>query len=151
MRKTWILAAALAACAITKSEGGPLYFESPQSAVTETTKLLKAKDWKTLTRYYDLEGSDTSRADLESGAFFYTDEHPEAAHPAGFWHYKHPFPPGFEYLESRDLQPVGLVEVIVSIEIDQGAGSPPQRGLKAFLMRRGTKGYQLLPGEAPTR
>lgn len=151
MRRIWMLVAALTACASTKMKDDALYFEDPRSAVTEITRLLKAKDWKTLARYYNLEDSDVKRADLESGAFFYTDKRPEAAHPAGFWHYKHPFPPGFKYLESRDLKAVGVVEVVVEIEIDQGAGSPPQRGIKAFLMRRNTKGYQVLPGEAPTR
>ncbi|MHC4579266.1 MAG: hypothetical protein ACYTFD_20215 [Planctomycetota bacterium] len=150
MRRAWILAAALTACASTAATDA-LYFDDPPSAVPAITKLLEAKDWQTLARYYDLEGSNLERADLESGAFFYTDQRPESAHPAGFWRYKHPFAPGFTYLESRDLEPVGLVEVVVAIEIDQGAGSPPQRGLESFLMRRSPAGYQILPGEAPTR
>jgi hypothetical protein len=151
MQRTWILAALLAACASTTARDDALYLDDPRAAVTRITQLLEAKDWKTLARYYDLADSGVPRADLESGAIFYTEKRPAVAHPAGFWRYRHPFAPGFTYLESRDLQPVGLVEVTVSIEIDQGGGSPPQRGMKAFLMRRSAKGYQVLPGEAPTR
>ena len=149
MQRTWILVVALAACASTNMNE-PLYFDDPRAAVPEITKLLKAKDWPTLARYYYLEGSDVKRADLESGAFFYTDQRPEVAHPGGFWRYKHPFAPGFGYLESRELQPLLQVEVIVSIEIDQGGG-PPQRGIQAFLMRRTPEGYQILPDKAPSR
>ena len=149
MRRASFLLAILAACASTTMKS-PLYFHDPQTAVPEITKLLKAKDWPTLARYYYLEGSDVQRADLESGAFFYTDQRPEAAHPAGFWHYKHPFAPGFRYLESRELKALLQVEVIVQIEIDQGSG-PPQRGIQAFLMRRTPEGYQILPGKAPSR
>ena len=149
MHRIWIAVGLLAACASTnRSEA--LYFQDPQSAVPAITKLLKAKDWKSLARYYHLDGSEVKRADLESGAFFYTDQRPEAAHPAGFWRYKHPFAPGFQYVESRDLQTLLQIEVIVAIEIDQGGG-PPQRGMQAFLMRRTPEGYQILPGRAPSR
>ena len=37
-------------------EHSPLYFSSPESAVTVTAKLLSERDWATLARYYDLSG-----------------------------------------------------------------------------------------------
>ena len=71
------------------------YFQSPESAVEQTAVMLKEKNWARLADYYDLSDSPVDRSTLISGEFFYTDEEPASAHPAGFWHYKHPFPPAF--------------------------------------------------------
>jgi hypothetical protein len=143
MRRSWLLVAALAACASTEVNES-LYFDDPRTAVTEISRLLRARDWSTLARYYDLEGTDLRRSDLESGAFFYTEQRPELAHPGGFWRYRHPFAPGFEYVSSRELGSGGRIEVTVGIEIDQGGG-PPQRGMRVFRMRRSARGYRVLP------
>ncbi len=45
----------------------PLYFESPETAVHEIRKLIVASDWKTLSYYYDLTGSDVEIEELLSG------------------------------------------------------------------------------------
>ena len=121
-----------------------LYFTSPESAVEKVTVMLKNKDWPQLTKYYDLGDSTIEKSTLISGQFFYTDERPESAHPAGFWHYKHPFPPGFKYLSSRNLTEQSIIEVTVNVEIDQGGGMI-QRGEKNFLMSQSVKGLQILP------
>jgi hypothetical protein len=39
---------------------------------------------------------------------------------------------------------LNVVQVVVSIEIDQGGGMI-QRGIDEFLMRRSEAGYQILP------
>ena len=146
----WIpLVAVVAACA-SAPKAGPLYFDDPAGAVPAIESMVKQKDWKRLARYYRLEGSGIERAALESGAFFYTEDRPASADPAGLWRYRHPIAPGYRFLESRELQSLGQVEVVTQIEIDQGGGMI-QRGLRSFLMFRSPEGYQILPGEAPTR
>ncbi len=143
------------------------YFESPRQAVDAITVMLEARDWPALTRYYDLEGSGIDRAQLISGAFFWRSERPEVSHPAGFWRYKHPFSPSFEYSWSApddgapgpipaapvadpDVPPTpvadpNIIKVVLEVEIDQGAGSPAQRGFSGFRMRKSERGYQILP------
>jgi len=121
-----------------------MYFDDPASAVEQIAVMLKAKDWSELARYYDLTDSSINRSKLISGEFFYTDEEPPSAHPAGFWHFKHPFPPAFTYHSSRDLEESNRIEVTVQVEIDQGGGMV-QCGLQTFLMRKSNKGYQVLP------
>ncbi|MBE9552544.1 MAG: hypothetical protein IMF05_03675, partial [Proteobacteria bacterium] len=39
----------------------------------------------------------------------------------------------------------GIVRVMLEVEIDQGEGSPVQRGLAEFRMRESEHGYQVLP------
>ncbi len=128
----------------------PMYFPSPISAVKQITVMLENKDWLELSRYYDLNNSSVDRATLISGEFFYTDEKPEAAHPAGFWHYKHPFSPAFKYASSHNLEEPGVIEVAVVVEIDQGGGMI-QRGMQAFLMRKTNRGYQVMPSKTHVR
>ena len=123
----------------------PAYFESPRQAVEAVTVMLEAKDWPALARYYDLGGSDIDRAQLVSGEFFYRTERPEAAHPGGFWRYKHPFSPSFHYVSSAPAGGPGIVRVMLEVEIDQGEGSPVQRGRAEFRMRKSENGYQVLP------
>ncbi len=125
----------------------PKYFESPEKAVEMVTKLLNKKDWVALSRYYDLSDSNISRYELVSGRFFYTEQPPEGAvHPAGFWKYKHPFAPGFQYFGH---EPAGgnRVTVTVTIQIDQGGGMV-QRGMDSFKMIQTGEGYRILPDEA---
>lgn len=121
------------------------FFESPQRAVEAISKMLKEEDWASLARHYDLGGSDIDRKTLLSGEFFVRTERPEAAHPGGFWRYKHPFAPGFEYSFTTPADETGIVTVRVSIRIDQGAGQPVQVGWQEFRMRRSEKGFQILP------
>lgn len=120
------------------------YFASPESAVKEIRIMLRNKDWPKLAMYYDLSDSKIGRATLISGEFFYTDERPESAHPADFWHYKHPFSPAFKYLSSSDVAQVGVKQVTVHVEIDQGGGMI-QRGMQTFFMSWSGEGYQILP------
>lgn len=120
------------------------YFSSPQEAVILATELLRKEDWKTLSRYYDLSGSQIDRRELESGRFFVGTERPEGAHPGGFWRYRHPFPPGFMFDRVNATAGSSVIVVVVSIEIDQGGGVK-QRGVSEFKMRKSQKGYQILP------
>ena len=122
----------------------PMYFASPESAVEEISVMLRNKDWAKLAMYYDLSDSQIDRATLISGEFFYTDKRPQSAHPAGFWHYKHPFPPSYKYLSSNDVAQVGIKQVTVHVEIDQGGGMI-QRGEQTFFMSWTGKGFQILP------
>lgn len=124
------------------------YFKSPEAAVEQIAVMLKAKNWAALVDYYDLSDSPVERSTLISGEFFYTDEKPAAAHPAGFWHYKHPFPPAFKFHSTRDLEEPSVIEVTVHVEIDQGGGMI-QRGMQTFLMRKTKHGYQIMPHKAP--
>jgi len=139
----------LSACCTGKSDGNsPLYFSDPQTAVKQITVMLRDKDWTRLARYYDLTDSPIQRADLVSGAFFFTEKRPEVAHPAGFWRYKHPFAPGFAFKGTRELETPGVFEVTTEVEIDQGGGMV-QRGVQFFLMRKSERGYQVMPHKAP--
>ena len=149
--KTDLLLAALAGawfcgCAQQTIREGH-YFPSPADAVPKIADLLRAKDWATLACCYDLSGSTIDRADLESGAFFYTDEQPAVAHPAGFWRYKHPFAPAFEYLREEPTSDPNVSRVILAVEIDQGGGMV-QRGLSAFPMVKRPQGWQIRPEQA---
>jgi len=130
------------------SSGQAKYFSSPAVAVEQIRVMLREKKWAELADYYDLTDSPVDRADLISGEFFYTEEAPLVAHPAGFWKYKHPFAPAFEFKSVKELEEPGVVEVTVAVEIDQGGGMI-QRGLQTFLMRKSQKGYQIMPNEAP--
>ena len=127
---------------------GPKYFDSTASAVEQIAIMLEGKNWPELAHYYDLTNTSINRETLVSGEFFYTDEEPAAAHPAGFWHYKHPFPPAFKFHSYRQIEEPGLIEVTVMVEIDQGGGMI-QRGVQTFLMRKTEKGHQVIPDKAP--
>ena len=122
-----------------------LYFASPQQAVDAIGTMLRERDWAVLARYYDLAGADIDRKTLISGDFFVRTEPPEVSHPGGFWRYKHPFAPGFEYASDSGADQDGIVTVRVSITIDQGSGAPAQEGRQEFQMRRSERGLQVLP------
>jgi hypothetical protein len=124
---------------------GMKYFPSPKEAVPVITELLRQEDFKTLAKYYDLSNSDISPADLESGDFFIEEKRPEVAHPAGFWRYKHPFPPGFKYSGMRPGVRERVHVISVKISIDQGAESPNQVGYSFFYMIESARGWQILP------
>ena len=136
----------IASCQTTSDNTGigVKYFDNPSISVAQIKIMLKEKNWVELSKYYDLSDSQIERSDLVSGNFFYTEEIPEVAHPAGFWKYKHPFAPAFDYNSVRELEETGVIEVTVSIEINQGGGLI-QRGLQTFLMRKSDKGYQVMP------
>jgi len=124
---------------------GQVYFSSPQEAVPKIAEMLRQSDFTTLAKYYDLTGSDIPPADLECGDFFIRKERPEVAHPAGFWRYKHPFPPGFKYsgMQSGVRDNVHVIRVTTSI--DQGSGIPDQVGYSLFYMIQSVQGWQGLP------
>lgn len=127
---------------------GAAFFESPRQAVDAISKMQGEEDWAGLARYYDLEGSDIDRETLVSGEFFIRTERPELAHPGGFWRYKHPFAPSFEYDFTMQTDVAGIVVVRVAINIDQGSDSPLQQGWQEFLMRESDAGFQVMPGSA---
>lgn len=126
----------------------PGHFASPAIAVEQISVMLENKNWPKLAKYYDLTDATIDLADLTSGDFFYTEERPVAAHPAGFWKYKHPFAPPFKFKSTRDLEEPGVIEVTVGVEIDQGGGLI-QRGMQTFLLRKTEKGYQVMPRKSP--
>ncbi len=119
------------------------YFKDPKQAVDSIRTLLLSNAWEELSRYYDLSGTDIDVATLISGEFFIRKKRPEVSHPAGFWRYKEPFAPQFNYRSHRTLTD-GIVSVTMGIEIDQGGGMI-QRGLNTFPLRKSANGYQLLP------
>lgn len=119
------------------------YFNDPPQAVEAITKMLIAKDYVTLSHYYDLSETDVDRDRLCSGDFFIQTQRPEVAHPGGFWRHKQPFSPGFKYAFHTQL-PGDMVEVTVQIEIDEGGGMT-QTGLDRFYLRKSKDGYQLVP------
>lgn len=121
------------------------YFSSPRQAVDIIRTMLEQEDWAILARYYDLSGSTVDPADLLSGEFFIRTEPPEVYHPGGFWRYKHPFPPSFDYSFATPSDGSGVVTVQMSIRIDQGAGSPVQEGRQEFRMRESEGGFRVLP------
>ena len=121
------------------------YFRSPEMAVPLITELLRHEDFENLASYYDLSHSEIPRAHLESGAFFIREQPPEISHPAGFWRYRHPFPPGFEYHSLRASGKAGVYIVSVEISIEQGAESPHQVGRSSFYMIQCARGWQVLP------
>jgi len=121
----------------------PKYFASPQEAVEIISELLIKEDWKTLSRYYYLEGSNVDVEELESGRFFIRTKPPEVCHPGGFWVYKHPFDPSFKYLGHEEIRD-NIIIVTVHIRIDEGMGMF-QEGRKFFAMKKTPKGLQVLP------
>ena len=125
-------------------KGDARAFASPAAAVPAIDAMLRAEDWKGLAAYYDLAGSGIDRKDLESGKFFLRTERPADAHPGIPWKYRHPFPPGYRFVGAEPVAEFAVEMVTVAIEIDQGGG-PKQRGLASFKMRKGPKGYRILP------
>jgi len=123
------------------------YFKSPGQAVDSIRAMLRAESWDKLSRYYDLSGTDIDRAMLISGDFFIRKKRPEVAHPAGFWKYKHPFSPAFEYARISSGPEKNVYIIHLEIEIDQGSDSPAQVGLDSFYMIQSDKGWQVLPGQ----
>ncbi len=121
-----------------------LYFSSPQKCVKLTSKLLVDEDWEKLSSYYFLDDADESLiVSLKNGSYFIRTKQPEVAHPGGFWKYKKPFPPSFNYLNHVQLTK-DTVKVDVTLEIDQGDGMV-QQGQVSFYLIKLQKGYQLLP------
>ena len=121
------------------------HFSSPEEAVPRIAELLRQEDFRTLANYYDLSNSDTKLADLQSGEFFVRTERPEVSHPTEFWRYKHPFSPGFEYAGMRSGNRENIYTITVRAAIDQGAGSPTQKGYSEFYMIKSANGWQVLP------
>ncbi len=121
------------------------FFSSPQEAIAIISELLRENDYKSLTDYYDLKGSEIKRSDLESGDFFIRKKRPEISHPSEIWRYKHPFAPGYQYASMRPAAKKNVFIIEVNISIDQGEGSPAQKSFSFFYMKISNKGWQILP------
>jgi len=122
-------------------------FDSPQDAVPKIARMLRNENWNDLASYYDLTRSHIERSALISGGFFIRPTKPESAHPGGFWRYRHPFAPEFDFGWVERVDEDGdTVKVFVTIEIDQGGGMI-QRGIDSFLMRESECGFQVLPDD----
>ncbi|MBN2440469.1 MAG: hypothetical protein JXJ04_03970 [Spirochaetales bacterium] len=119
------------------------YFVSPQEAIIKITAFLRDENWHDLASYYDLSGSGIPPESLLSGSFFIRKEPPPAAHPGGFWRYKHPFPPGFSYSYHTEDEKA-IITVYMEIRIDESEGCI-QHGTHSFRMRKSEKGYKILP------
>lgn len=130
-------------------ETGPGYFESPQAAVTEATKLMKSKSWKQLSRYYDLDGSGVARSTLDSGVYFMTkvSDTPQPP-PMGQLGDREPFPPGFQFVTMEPDKEPGVTLVTLGLEIDQGGG-PKQKVMRQVRMKKHEQGWQFVPPAAP--
>jgi hypothetical protein len=136
------LVAALGATPAAAADA-PLYFASPEDAVTVATELMRREDWATLARYYDLSRSTIPRDALTSGRFFVRTTRPAMAHPGLPWKYRHPFTPGFTFREAKAVTEVGVYVVVVGIDIDEGGGRM-RRAFSDFTVRRSGAGYQIL-------
>lgn len=130
---------------ISKQSNNADFFSSPEEAIPIISELLKKNNFKTLADYYYLSGTEIDRSVLESGDFFIQNKHPEFSHPGGFWRYKHPFAPGYEYSGTRSTSRKEVYIIEVSISIDQGEGTPAQRGFSLFYMKKSDNGWQILP------
>jgi len=124
------------------------YFSTPQTAVETISLLMKKEDFQRLTSYYDLTNAEESRAAMIAGDFFIRREPPPTVDPMGFWRYKHPFPPGFQFWGCYSTKWEGVFIVEVGLEIDQGAGSPAQRTTTYFYLKQSESGWQILPETA---
>lgn len=119
------------------------YFTDPKQAVDSIKTMLLSGNWVKLASYYDLKDMDAiERETFTSGNYFIRKESPELIHPGGFWRYKHPFSPQYDYFSYTTISDE-FVEVTVYIEIDEGFGMV-QRGIQVFYLRKSVKGYQLL-------
>lgn len=134
--------------AVAPSDGA-LYFAAPADAPGRVTDLVRAKDWATLTRYYDL--SLTPRVDvgaMRSGAFFVDESLPANQGPTAMSRYKQPFPPGSRFVEVVAVGDSAITPCIYDLttvlEIDQGGGMV-QRVLRTTKVIRRTEGWQFLP------
>jgi hypothetical protein len=138
------LAAFLAACVATggADAGG---FESPEAAVPVLRDLVRLEDWPGLAAHYDLSGSGVERRELTSGAFFLAPGAGELGQPREVVRYRHPFAPAYELRRVIATQDPEVVVMEMGVEIDQGEGMPPQRGLSWFKMRRSPNGWKVLP------
>jgi hypothetical protein len=104
-------------------------FASPQEAVEKLTLLLEARDWPALAACYDGEPPPVFYDETAKG------------HPAGFDRWRHPFPPGWNYVSHAIEGDIAVVTV--GIEINEGDGMI-QRGFQEFRLRRTSAGWQVL-------
>ena len=120
-----------------------LYFTTPKESVEVISKLLLEENWEDLSKYYFLENANKEMIDsLKNGDYFISTNRPEVAHPAGFWKYKRPFPPNFNYLSHIEIA-MDTVKVEVAIEIDQAMGVM-QQGRAYYYLVKSENGYQLI-------
>ncbi|MBE7494449.1 MAG: hypothetical protein HS117_05860 [Verrucomicrobiaceae bacterium] len=130
---------------VVVDDNGPLYFTTPEAAVTEAAKMMRDKAWRVLARYYDLSGTDIPRATLDSGVFFMV-KVPDQPLPPPLAELgqREPFVPGFQFINTEPDKEPGVTIVHVGMEIDQGGG-PKQKVRSQFRLRKHEQGWQLLP------
>lgn len=143
MRRLLVVLLVVLGAAAEAAASTPLYFSSPEEAVTISTELMRREDWPTLARYYDLSRSTIPREALTSGRFFVRTTPPAMTHPGLPWRYRHPFTPGFSFKEAKAATEVGVYMIVVGIEIDEGGGRI-RRAFSDFTLRRSGAGYQIL-------
>lgn len=124
-------------------DDAPLYFGSPEEAVETSARLLRASDWPTLRRYYDLEDSKVAPEDLESGKYF-VECPPDEPGTGAPCRYLHPFDPRYTFARVSPGSRKGEHEVVVQIEI-QEEGGMKLKGYASFEMRRSRRGWRILP------
>jgi len=133
-----------------RTEPEPAYFETPREAVPAIARMLRDGNWAQLASYYDLSGSEIFYETLTSGDYFIAVQSEGRELPPlerELSRYRHPFHPSFEFLRKRVGEHRNEVIVEVVLEIDQGAGQPPQRVMDEFGMVLHSGGWQILPDE----
>ncbi|MBL8990216.1 MAG: hypothetical protein JNJ48_01410, partial [Phycisphaerae bacterium] len=147
--------AGLAGCTSTQSaptaaqaagEAGSRSFASPRQAVDEIRAMVRAERWGDLAAFYDLRGSGLDRRSLADGSFFVNPGGSREPGPGRTPRIRHPFSPEFRLSRILATDDAEVVVLEMTVEIDQGAGAPVQRGLDYFRMRRIDAGWQVLPG-----
>ena len=118
-----------------------LYFTSPEKSISQICNLLRAEDFLTLTSYFNLENTDITVDDFQSGKYFRGEIIGEK--PAGLFKYVKPFSPGFKFSHIEELKN-RITRVHLTLEIDQGEGKV-LRSIHSFDLTRSEKGFQILP------
>lgn len=125
----------------------PLAFASPGAAVPAISAMLRARDWSTLARYYDLSNSDLSYDDLASGGYFLNPDTDARRLPPPeneLARYR-PFHPSAVYVDTEVTGAPNVYVVHVRHDIDQGEGMPVRRAMDSFRMKRTPLGWRILP------
>ncbi|TNE58280.1 MAG: hypothetical protein EP340_05850 [Alphaproteobacteria bacterium] len=122
------------------------FFTTPETAVRRINTILAANDWRQLSQYYELDGTDISKTELETGQFFIGD----AQRLSDPRNYLHPFPPGAQFYGVRQLEGSDIFEVDVLWEMDV-PWAKKQKHVTRFHMKRFPEGYRLLPDRVITQ
>jgi len=124
-------------------------FNNPEEAYQVGMQLLDKEDWKTLSRYYDLTGSNIDPKMLASGDFFKNDPNLYVGPPGELSKYKEPFPLGFKYMSAT--QQGTLVQVLLETTIEQGAETMAKVAYQFFYLRKCESGLKFIPRSLGTK